>query len=143
MFEDFVNKRDQESPFIRMVDYASNKVGHHATVFTEELHKECNKIYDEVFNQFGGLMTAGDDNETVSAVKTALQSYIPLVDAEMAEIISKLKAIEKDPHAKTKQKTTESGNDKIKKEDKQQDKGVKVKTEPKTKIKSEVKQEEL
>jgi hypothetical protein len=142
MFEDFVNKRDQESPFIRMVDYASNKVGHHATVFTEELHKECNKIYDEVFNQFGGLMTAGDDNETVAAVKTALQSYIPLVDAEMAEIISKLKAIEKDPRPETKQKTTESGSEKIKKEDKQQDKGVKVKTEPKTKVKSEVKQED-
>jgi uncharacterized protein (DUF608 family) len=142
LFEDLINKRDQDSPFIRMVDFATNKVTDHATVFTEELHKDCNKIYDEVFNQFGDLMTkTTDDHEDVAAVKTALRDYLPNVDAKMSEIIKKLKAIERDPRPEPKLKTTRPSSDKIKGE-KHQDKGVKVKTEFKTKVKSEVKQEQ-
>lgn len=143
IFEDFINRRDQGSPFIRMIDYASNKVTEHATNFTEELHKECNRIYDEVFNQFGGLMTENDiENAKVLAVKTALREYLPKVDAKMTEIVASLEAIEKRPRLETKRKTTQSDADKIK-EEKQHDKGAKVKSEPMTKVKSEIKQEQI
>lgn len=143
IFEDFINRRDQGSPFIRMIDYASNKVTEHATNFTEELHKECNRIYDEVFNQFGGLMTENDiENAKVLAVKTALREYLPKVDAEMTEIVASLEAIEKRPRLETKRKTTQSDADKIK-EEKQHDKGATVKSEPMTKVKSEIKQEQI
>lgn len=127
MLEDFVNKRTHDSPFVRMVDYASNKVNQHAKSSSEELHKECNNIYNEVFNQLGGLMTDTEDNNgDVAAVKAALRDYLPSVDAEMTDIIGKLKAIEKSPRLKTTQK---SG--KFKKEQKQQDEKSKVKTEVK------------
>ena len=142
LFEDFINERDHTSPFIRMIDYASNKVTEHATNFTEELHKECNRIYDEVFNQFGGLMTENEvDNANVAAVKTTLRYYLPKVDAEMTEIVASLKAIEKRPRPETKRKTAKSSTDKMR-EEKQQDKGADGKTEPTTKVKSEVKQEQ-
>lgn len=124
--EDFVNKRTQDSPFVRMVDYASNKVNQHAKSSSEELHKECNNIYNEVFNQLGGLMTDTEDNNgDVAAVKAALREYLPSVDAEMTDIIGKLKAIEKTPRPKT--STSKTG--KVKKEQKQQDENSNVKTE--------------
>ncbi|KAG9698657.1 hypothetical protein KCU95_g2420, partial [Aureobasidium melanogenum] len=131
MLEDQVNDRTQSSPFIRMVDYATNKVNQHARTFSEDLHKECNNIYNEVFNQFGGLVTgAEDDNKDVVAVKAALRDYLPSVDAEMADIIGKLKAIEKNPRPKAASK-----NGKVKKEGKQRGENSKVKTE--------IKQEQL
>lgn len=156
MFEDVVNKRDKDSPFIRMANFAANTVAHNATVLSEELQKECNNIYDGVFDQFGGLMTgAADDNGDITAVKTALHYYLPIVDAEMAEIVNKLKAIGKDPRSETKSETTKSGSQKIKKEEKQQEKVVKIKKvekqqqkgvvfrlQLKAKVKSEVKQEQ-
>ncbi|KAK6001507.1 hypothetical protein QM012_002838 [Aureobasidium pullulans] len=128
VFEDVVNQRTHESPFIRMADYAANKVAHHATISAKELQKKCHDIYDEIFNQFGGLMVNAEDNdEDVAAVKTALREYLPTIDAEMADIISKLKAIEKNPNLKT---STQSKT-KVKKEEKQQDRKTKVKTEVK------------
>ncbi|KAG9638433.1 hypothetical protein KCU95_g8610, partial [Aureobasidium melanogenum] len=128
MFEDLINQRTKDSPFVRMADYAANKVGHHAKIFSEDLHKTCNNIYDEVFNQFGGLMIESeDDNKDVEAVKTALGDYLPSVDAEMIDIINKLKAIEKNPNIGT----TALSNRKVKKEEKQQDRKPEVKTEVK------------
>ncbi|KAG9518018.1 hypothetical protein KCU93_g8524, partial [Aureobasidium melanogenum] len=130
MLEDQVNNRTHDSPFIRMVDYATNKVDQHARTFSEDLHKECHNIYNEVFNQFGGLVTeAEDDNKDVVTVKAALRDYLPYVVDEMADIIRRLKEIEKNPRPKT--TTPKSG--KIKKEEKQQ----------KSKVKPEVKHEQL
>lgn len=127
LFEDFVNQRTRDSPFIRMADYAANKVAHHATFFSKELHKKCDNIYEEVFDQFGGLMVdAENEDEDIAAVKTALRDYLPSVDAEMTDIISKLKEIEKNP-----QLETTLGNGKVKKEEKQQNRNPKVKTEVK------------
>lgn len=117
MFEDCVNKRTKESPFIKMADFAANKAGHHATVLTEILHKECTSIYDEVFNQFGGLMEEAEcDSKLVVSVKTALHNYLPTVDAEMARIVDKLKAIEQAPYIKPEPVFTKSNSSKIKKE---------------------------
>lgn len=130
MFEDFVNQRHKDSPFIKTADFAANKAGHHATVLTKDLHNECTSIFDEVFNQFGGLMESAEyDNKRVVAVKTALDNYLPTVDAEMARIIDKLKAIEKDPYIKTEPNPTKSGSGQIKKEKKQQHKRYSVKSE--------------
>ena len=33
--EAFINKRQKDSPFIKMADFAANKAGHHATVLTK------------------------------------------------------------------------------------------------------------
>jgi len=130
MFEDFVNQRHKDSPFIKTADFAANKAGHHATVLTKDLHTECTSVFDEVFSQFGGLMEeAEQDNKHVIAVKTALHNYLPTVDAEMARIINKLKAIEKDPYIKTKPNITTSGSSKIKEEKKQQPKRYDIKSE--------------
>ncbi|KAG9835549.1 hypothetical protein KCU98_g13856, partial [Aureobasidium melanogenum] len=115
---------------VRMIDYATNKVDQHARTFSEDLHKECHDIYNEVFNQFGGLVTeAEDDNKDVVTVKAALRDYLPYVVDEMADIIRRLKEIEKNPRPET--IAPKSG--KVKKEEKQQ----------RSKVKTEVKHEQL
>jgi predicted transcriptional regulator len=130
MFETFVNKRTKESPFRKMADLAANVVAHHATVLTKGFQKECTSIYDEVFNQFGGLMEEAEDNNgTVAAVKTALHVYLHSVDIQMARIVEKLKAIERNPYIKTEPNTTKSGSVKIKMEKKQQHKRTNIKSE--------------
>ncbi|CAD0093890.1 unnamed protein product [Aureobasidium vineae] len=88
-----------------MADYAANKVAHHASVFSEDVHQKCNDICDEVFNQFGGLMIESEDDDgDVEAVKTALHNYLLTVDAGMTDIIEKLKAIERAPVARQSQR---------------------------------------
>jgi hypothetical protein len=127
-FETLVNKRTRESPFIKMADFAANRVGHHATVLTLNLHNECKKIYDEVFDSFGDILEEAEDNNgDIAAVKTALHVYLLFVDAEMNRIVDKLKAIERNTHIKTEPNTTRTGGVKVKKEEKQQPKGYKMK----------------
>jgi len=118
--EAFINKRQKDSPFIKMADFAANKAGHHATVLTKNLHKECTSIYDEVFNQFGGLMEEAEDkNGHVAAVKTELHKYLQTADTKMAMVVAELKAIEKTPYIKPESDSNKPGSDKIKKEKKQ------------------------
>jgi hypothetical protein len=131
--ETFVNDRTDESPFIQTVDYAANRVGHHATVLTANLQKECVRIYEEVYNSFGSIFEAAEDNNgDVAAVKTALHNYLPAVGVEMNRIVDKLRAIERNPHIKTEPNTTRSGSAKVKvkKEEKPQPKGFKIKLKP-------------
>jgi uncharacterized protein Yka (UPF0111/DUF47 family) len=131
--ETVVNERSDKSPFIQTADYAANKVGHHATVLTGNLQKECMSIYEEVFNSFGSIFEAAEDNNgDVAAVKTTLHNYLPSVSVEMNEIVDKLKAIEKNPHIKTEPNTASLGSAKVKvkKEEKQQHKVFKIKLRP-------------
>jgi hypothetical protein len=128
MFETLINKRTKESPFIKMGDFAANKVGHHATVLTVNLHEQCTAIYDEVFNQFGDILEEAEDrNGEVKAVKTALHDHLSSIDTKMDRIVEKLKAIERNPRIKTEPNTTRSGSVKVKKEEKQPSKGLKIK----------------
>jgi hypothetical protein len=128
MFETLINTRTRESPFIKMGDFAANRVGHYATVLTVDLHKECTNIHDEVFNQFGGILEEAEDRYGhVAAVKTALHNYLVSINVEMDSIVEKLKAIERNPCIKTESNTTRSGGAKVKREEKQPSKGYKPK----------------
>jgi uncharacterized protein Yka (UPF0111/DUF47 family) len=128
--ETVVNERSDKSPFIQTADYAANKVGHHATVLTRNLQKECISIYEEVLNSFGSIVEAAEDNNGgVAAVKTTLHNYLPSAGVEMNRIVDKLRAIERNPHIKTEPNTTRPGSAKVKvkKEEKQHHKGFKIK----------------
>jgi hypothetical protein len=137
MLEDFINQRDNDSPFIQMADKASSQVNSDAKRSSKKLKLKCYTIYNGVFNQFGGLMIESEDDDAdVNAVKTAFRTYLPQVDAEMTEIVEKLEAIGRDPRSKANPKTTKSDDFKIKQEEQQQDEegaseAVKVKVEMK------------
>lgn len=139
MLEEFVDQRDDESPFIQMADKASSQVASDAHLTSQSLQQKCYDIYNGVFNQFGGLMIESEDDDAdVISVKKSLRDYLPQVDAEMSDIIKKLEAIEKDPQAKPKPKVTESDDVYLEKKEKQQDEGV-LET---SKVKVEMKQEQ-
>lgn len=139
LLEEFVDQRDDESPFIQMADKASSQVASDAHINSQSLRQKCCDIYNGVFNQFGGLMIESEDDAAdVIGVKNALRDYLPQVDAEMFDIIKKLEAIQKDPRSKPKVDTTVPEDDKPQKEEKQQDEGA-CET---NKVKVEIKQEQ-
>lgn len=139
MLEEFIDQRDDESPFIQMADKASRQVASDAHLTSQSLQQKCYDIYNGVFKQFGGLMIESEDDDAdVISVKTALRDYLPQIDAEMSDIIKKLEAIQEDPRPKPKPKTAESEDDNVKKEEKQQDENV----SETSKVKVEVKQEQ-
>ncbi|THX17187.1 hypothetical protein D6D13_01030 [Aureobasidium pullulans] len=139
LLEEYVNQRDENSPFIRMADYASKKIAEHSKTFSRALHEDCNKIYNEVFNQFGGLMIeSADDNAAVVEVKSTLREFLPEVDNELAEIVKKLEDIERNPRSKGKQKSSAPDATNVKQEKRKPADGAS--TTPKVKI--EIKKEQ-
>ncbi|CAD0112759.1 unnamed protein product [Aureobasidium uvarum] len=97
--EQYINLGSKESPFTKMASASANNVYHQATVATKALTKDCNKIFRQIFDQFGCMLDNTPDHDgSVAEVKGKLATYLTDAEQEMKSMVERLGEIELNPY---------------------------------------------
>ncbi|KAH0275519.1 hypothetical protein KCU91_g4501, partial [Aureobasidium melanogenum] len=141
--EQHVNSGTKKSPFIQMADTSANKVYHTATVTTKSLQGDCNKIFRQIFDQFGCMLDNTPDHDgSVAEVKGKLAKYLVDAEKEMKTMVERLAEIEQNPYPEGFKKEEDLPPPKKIKLDQEQTKKVETsRTRRSLRIKSEVEDE--
>ncbi|THW75242.1 hypothetical protein D6D19_04170 [Aureobasidium pullulans] len=126
--EHHVNITSDDSPFMKMANTSASQICRRAVGASEILREDCNKIFKQIFNQFGCMLdNTPDDDGSVAEVKVKLAKFLVDAEKELKKMVERLDQIEQNPFPEGFKKEEEHPIKKLKQE---QEASNQVKPEP-------------
>lgn len=126
--EHHVNIPSDDSPFMKMANTSASQICRRAVGASEILRADCNKIFKQIFNQFGCMLdNTPDDDGSVAEVKVKLAKFLVDAEKELKKMVERLDQIEQNPFPEGFKKEEEHP---IKKPKQEQEASNQVKPEP-------------
>lgn len=96
--EHHVNITSDDSPFMKMANTSASQICRRAVGASEILREDCNKIFKQIFNQFGCMLdNTPDDDGSVAEVKVKLAKFLVDAEKELKKMVERLDQIEQNP----------------------------------------------